>query len=418
MSYDVSEIFVPGGVPEYTYVTRGEKQLEEQLSASVEAAHKLITVTGMTKSGKTVLVNKIFPKDQTIWIEGGTVSSENEFWMSLLLELDGFTEKTIQYEKQSEKGIEGKLGVDGGIPFVAAGKGEIGSTYKSTSGELVEYNLALTPKIAAIAIIKKKKVPLIIDDFHYLNRTLQGKTVRALKAIVYYGNPVIFIAIPHRRYDAIKVEREMIGRLVEIHVPQWDRDELIQIPNIGFPLLNVKANEKVCEQMANEAYGSPHLMQEFCLELARVNHIINSDHKEIIIDKLPNDIFSKVADQTGRIIYDKLAKGPRQRSDRLQRRLKNGTTADIYKVTLLALAHLKPGLDTIDYEQLRSSIKELLSDNIPSAHEVTRVIDQISNIALSDESSTPVLDWEKDEQLLHITDPFFAFYLKWGVQGR
>jgi hypothetical protein len=33
----------------------------------------------------------------------------------------------------------------------------------------------------------------------------------------------------------------------------------------------------------------------------------------------------------------------------------------------------------------------------------------------SDEASTPVLDWEQNEQKLHVTDPFFAFFLKWGV---
>lgn len=39
----------------------------------------------------------------------------------------------------------------------------------------------------------------------------------------------------------------------------------------------------------------------------------------------------------------------------------------------------------------------------------------MSEIASSDEASTPVIDWEKDDQELYITDPFFAFFLKWGV---
>ncbi len=40
----------------------------------------------------------------------------------------------------------------------------------------------------------------------------------------------------------------------------------------------------------------------------------------------------------------------------------------------------------------------------------------MAKIAATDEASTPVLDWEEEEQKLHITDPFFAFYLKWGVK--
>jgi hypothetical protein len=35
-------------------------------------------------------------------------------------------------------------------------------------------------------------------------------------------------------------------------------------------------------------------------------------------------------------------------------------------------------------------------------------------IAATDQSSTPVIDFEETDRKLHITDPFFAFYLRWG----
>jgi hypothetical protein len=41
----------------------------------------------------------------------------------------------------------------------------------------------------------------------------------------------------------------------------------------------------------------------------------------------------------------------------------------------------------------------------------------MAEIATKDEASTPVLDWEKEDQKLHITDPFFAFFLKWGFDN-
>ncbi len=139
---------------------------------------------------------------------------------------------------------------------------------------------------------------------------------------------------------------------------------------------------------------------------------------KIKIDNVPASLFLSVAEGTGKVIFDKLSKGPRQRSDRMPRTMKNGTSADIYQVVLYALAKLAPGLDTIEYETLRSAIKDVLKDAIPQAHEVTRVLDKMAQIAASDEASTPVLDWEREEQKLHITDPFFAFYLKWGAGMR
>lgn len=95
--------------------------------------------------------------------------------------------------------------------------------------------------------------------------------------------------------------------------------------------------------------------------------------------------------------------------------ISEGGTADIYGVVLKALSTLAPGLETVEYEKLRAAIRQILHETPPQAHEVTRVLERMAEIAASDEASTPVIDWEKEEQKLHITDPFFAFYLKWGV---
>ena len=248
-----------------------------------------------------------------------------------------------------------------------------------------------------------------IDDFHYLDRQFQGDLVRALKPLVFEGIPIIAIAIPHRRYDAIKVEREMTGRLLSIEVPPWSTDELTEIADRGFPLLNINVSDRIKKRLAQESYGSPHLMQEFCRALCRINGIEESLTHEVKISSLNENIFHDVADGTGKIIYDRLAKGPRQRKDRMQRKLAKGGEVDIYKVVLFALAEMKPGMDKIEYEKLRSAIRSVLSDNIPQAHEVSRVLDKMSEIASSDEASTPVIDWDKEEQILHITDPFFPF---------
>ncbi|MGC8592120.1 hypothetical protein, partial [Acidithiobacillus sp.] len=71
--YKTSKVFVPGGMPRLTYVPREAIKLEASLRNAVENLHKLITVTGQTKSGKTVLVNTVLPRagvGQNIWIDG------------------------------------------------------------------------------------------------------------------------------------------------------------------------------------------------------------------------------------------------------------------------------------------------------------------------------------------------------------
>lgn len=417
MKYQVNKVFTPGGMPRFTYVDRSGRDLEQRLGESKNHLCKMVTLTGATKSGKTVLSNRIFPRleEDNVWIDGGSVGNEDDFWSQILNELKGSTESEKTTSQESAQNIDGKIGGKSGIPLLMEGKGEVSTGIGKKQSDSKKSKRSLSPRAAAILALRAHEIPLIIDDFHYLDRQFQGDVVRALKPLVFEGIPVIAIAIPHRRYDAIKVEREMTGRLLSIEVPPWSSDELIEIANRGFPLLNINVSDHIKKRLAQESYGSPHLMQEFCRALCRNNEVEESLTNEIQISSLDENIFHDVADGTGKIIYDRLAKGPRQRKDRMQRKLAKGGEVDIYKVVLFALAEMRPGMDKIEYEKLRSAIRLVLSDNIPQAHEVSRVLDKMSEIASSDEASTPVIDWEKEEQILHITDPFFAFYLKWGV---
>lgn len=405
-------------MPKLTYVPREAINLEVSLRNAVENLHKLITVTGQTKSGKTVLVNTVLPRanvGENIWIDGGSVDSENDFWTSILHELGESSTFEQTNSASSTKSVEGE--VQGGInvPLVAdlKGKTQTGLSKGDTAGTAKK--LELTPRTAALRALRDFDGSIIVDDFHYLDRDFQGSVIRALKPLIFEGLPVVLIAIPHRRYDAVKVEREMTGRIEDIEVPSWTGEELEQIARIGFPLLRIKLASGISKKLSSEAYGSPHLMQEFCQRLALREGVTETVRSGVTIYSVPEGLFRQVAEGTGKVIYDKLSKGPRQRSDRIQRELSQGGTADIYGVVLKALSVLSPGLETVDYEQLRSAIRQVLNEAPPQAHEVTRVLERIADIAANDEASTPVIDWEKDEQKLHITDPFFAFYLKWGA---
>ena len=409
---------MPGGMPQYTYVSRTERDLEKRLKSAKDNLCKLVTLTGSTKSGKTVLVNRVFPRleNDSIWIDGGIVKEEDDLWSAILNELNGFTLRDKAESTESGQGLSGGAEAEIGIPLITKGKGKINTSLEKKQISSSTKTLALSSRTAAITQIKESEVALIIDDFHYLDRAFQGSVIRALKPLVFEGYPVILIAIPHRRYDAVKVEREMTGRLEPITVPAWSEEELEEIPKIGFPLLNVEVSDKVVTRLVSEAYGSPHLMQEFCRELARIHNVEETAVNTVRISAITTNLFSQLAEGTGKVIFDKLSKGPRQRTDRIQRPLADGGQADIYKVVLLALAQLTPGMERVNYETLRATIKEVLADNIPQAHEVSRVLEKMSEIASDDEASTPVIDWDKEEQQLHITDPFFAFFLKWGAK--
>lgn len=409
------DIFVPGGFPQHTYNPRGELRLEERLAESKNNLCKLVTVTGQTKSGKTVLARRVFPPEEAIWVDGGTVSTEDDFWGSVIDQLDLFQSS----ESTSSKDVATKLGAKGtaGANFlVAKGSGEVGAEIGNSRGTSVTRSQTLSSRVVALRGLRKSKIPLLVDDFHYIPRELQGGIIRALKPLIFDGLPVAIIAIPHRRYDALKVEKEMTGRIAPIEIQTWSESELSFIPITGFGLLNFTVPDELSERLALEAIGSPHLVQDFCRTICRQNHIEYRSERTILTiraDELQS-VFGDVAETIGRPIFEKLARGPRPRTDRVQRSLKDGKVVDIYELVLHALAHIRPGLVSLEYEDLRTAIREVSASQIPQLHEVARVLKHMATIAASDQSSTPVIDFEEEEKKLHITDPFFAFYLRWG----
>ena len=414
--YRANKVFIPGGIPEFTYVERAERKIVESIEETKDHLCKMVTLTGQTKSGKSVMAQKVFPDTipENIWIEGGSIKNEEDLWSQIVSKLDVWTDESEGEDKGTTSKISGELGGKANA-FLVKGQAKTGTGLDRSRSKSRSRSRNFSAKTVALENVSSSANALIVDDFHYLARDTQGSVVRALKPLVFRGFPVILIAIPHRRFDAIKVEREITGRVFNVEVPYWENDELAEIPNLGFPLLNVVVSDHVTEQFAKEAFGSPHLMQEFCRQLCRDSEIKETVTPEVNLYGVPEGLFERVAEGTGRTVFEKLAQGPRQRSDRIQRQLQSGISVDIYKLVLLALADLRPGMSAIQYEDLRAAIRSLVAEGLPQAHEISRVLDKMSEIASSDEASTPVIDWQQQDQLLHVTDPFFAFFLRWGV---
>ena len=188
----------------------------------------------------------------------------------------------------------------------------------------------------------------------------------------------------------------MSGRIEVIEAPSCEIDAFSQIAQLGFPLLHLTPHANTSVRLAREAQGSPHLMQEFCRQICYLSAFREAPETPRFINpqfEYPI-IFKNVAQSLSKSIYEKLAREPRPRTDRLQRKLKSGREADIYKVVLLALAHIKLEVVTIEYESPPASLREALADELPQAHEVSRVLEQMAKVSALDESSVPVIDYD------------------------
>jgi hypothetical protein len=123
------QVFIPGGQPQITYVARSRFSLERQLTDYLDTGHSLFSITGPTKTGKTVLCRNVVPKDDAIWLSGGTIAKAEDVWVLIIDELERSTEITESNDRTTIKETFSELGAEAGIPFLKGGRQACGSAF-------------------------------------------------------------------------------------------------------------------------------------------------------------------------------------------------------------------------------------------------------------------------------------------------
>jgi hypothetical protein len=370
-------VFVAGGMPSVTYVDRVALDLERKLRTEIRDGYKVICVTGPTKSGKTVLTRHVLGRERSALVNGGQVGSGEEFWNLLLQDLS--LPESMTSSGAEEKSVS--------LRYL------ISAQAKSSEGTTQTFNN--NNKRTILRYLRENGLALIVDDFHYMPAEVQRDIVRSLKSEIFDGLVAILIAVPHRAFDAIGVEREMESRFVHVEIPAWETDELVRIPEKGFEALNMGVSDVCINVFSDEANGSPLLMQRFCGRLC--NHY---DIEQTLIERrdfkpsyaVVNEIFAEVAQQFGFPTFDRLARGPQSRSRRIDRRVQgDGESLDIYRAVLRAVSNTGPK-EKIHYNEIRSNIQS------PKNMRTSALLKLVPALALLTGCSAPaqsqeVADW-------------------------
>lgn len=266
---------------------------------------------------------------------------------------------------------------------------------------------------AVAALLKARKV-VVIDDFHYVTPEIQTALIRGLKQAVFDGLSVVLILIPHRMHQAATAEMDVDGRTQTIPIPDWQPQELFAIAETGARELAVRMHATTIEKMVSESFQSPHLMQDFCSLICADCDVWATNTgplKTVVFRDGDTDFFKRFATTISPETFRALQRGP-ERTNRLERELRSGGTCDTYEAIFLAINKLKV-MSPVRWVELRQSLQEILVDDLQQ-HEVTRALEKMDEIAKS-RNGEPVLDYVKEQRELHLVDPFFRFYVRWGA---
>ena len=156
-------------------------------------------------------------------------------------------------------------------------------------------------------------------------------------------------------------------------------------------------------------------MQEFCLKLCQINNIDKpSDEVRTIKLDDPRSFFSEIAINISKIAFNKLARGSKQRDKLLVRNFTDGTQGDLYLGILKGISLIGPKLK-INYQEIKDKLAEITVNARITAGQIKKILNNMDRIAKNEIKGEPIIEWDKEDEVLYIVDPYFAFYLRWGL---
>ena len=334
------KVFKPGTYPELTYVVRqsmGTKYTyEERLQQSLKIDGYLTYIVGPSKTGKTVLCERVIGRERMVSMTGNDFARTFDFW-EMLGKKAGLSMNAEVSEQQKSTTIKKK--------------------YKGNKDRVIEY-------------FKANNKVFVLDDFHYASPDIQYDIACQLKEVIRLGFKAIVISLPHRSDDAIRLNPDLTGRISVIEIKSWEQKQLEEIARKGFKELNVFVDDTLISRIAMESIHSPQLMQAICLNIG----LLPADH-EVITDEVVEEScrFTCINLPYGDVVRILKAGPPTRGQKRLQYQLKDHTYKDIYSFILKILAD-NPPLVEIDLEEVMKRIQNNVVDGRIAKERVKDVV--------------------------------------------
>jgi hypothetical protein len=422
MSLKATEVFVPGAYPQHTYIIRKSEGLEETLRDSLSTLGQVVSLSGPSKSGKTVLVERVVGRDSLIPISGASLRSSEDVWQRVLDWMDVPNSTTGTRTVGATVGSE--VTAKGGLEIKLLAKAEAGGSVKGevtgeTGTEAVRDRRGLTQVVNEIG---NSDFVVLIDDFHYMDRGVQVEVAKTLKEAVRLGVKIVTAAVTHRGDDVVRANPELRGRVRAIDLQYWSRDELRQIADTGMAVLNAEIDANALDRFAQESAGSPQLMQLLCLQACFVLDLREKSMLKRAV-RTDDDLLTKIFEQTSsstdfRSLVDVLDAGPRTRgTERKTYKFYDGTEGDVYRVVLKAIAAPPPRL-SFPYQDLLERTVTICSGESPVGSSVTGTCLHMTKLAQEKFPNERAVDWDEQKQVFDIPDPYLPFYLRWSGRLR
>ena len=168
MPLKVSDVFIPNDQPDITYVVRGGRSLEDDLKDHFDTRNVVVSISGPSKTGKTVLLRSVLDMDYVIALSGSAIKSTDDFFQQVFNWIEIPIEESQVSGTDTE--IGGNAGASGEIKFPLLAKGSFtgSASGRKSWSDTQTYRIPSNPFQRLIKEIANSDFTIFVDDFHYI----------------------------------------------------------------------------------------------------------------------------------------------------------------------------------------------------------------------------------------------------------
>jgi hypothetical protein len=400
-------------------VTRAELHNERLLREWMRSATQVASVSGPSKAGKTVLVQRVVGEDNLITVSGASVRSPDQLWERVL---DWWGEPHSTTASTADAATETRgheKGLNLGIPGTGAGgKHSVSNAHVGTETTAATVNRRGLPQV--VQEIAHTPYTILLDDFHYIPPQIQGDVAQQIKDAASRGVRICVASVPVKADNLVRALPELRGRVLTVDLDYWSVKDLMEIPKLGCPLLGLEVDSESLRMFAREAAGSPQLMQSICLWMC--NHLGVRETAEpgraAQLDELARKEILFLTSLTAdfRSLVRAMVSGPRARpGERRAYVHHDGRVADVYLSIMRAVA-MDPPMLSLDLPDVQRRLEVLCKGAAPDTASVVNACSRLSQIAAGFAAVTgPSFEWDEQAQVILMPDPYLLFYLRWSI---